>query len=83
MPTVDLCSASWRKSSHSTTTSECVEVAFTRAAWRKSSHSTDQPDCVEVAFSGPAVGVRDSKNPRGGALVLPAASWRAFLERVS
>ena len=49
--------------------------------WRKSSYSGGGNDgnCVEVAFAGPAVAVRDSKNTEAGALVVPAAEWRAFL----
>ena len=30
-------------------------------------------------MSDHAVGVRDSKNPTGPVLVLPAAGWRSFL----
>ncbi|WP_158887524.1 DUF397 domain-containing protein [Amycolatopsis anabasis] len=58
---------------------------LTTAVWHKSSRSSttsDQSACVEVAFVEPAVAVRDSKQPEGGALVLPATAWRHFLHTV-
>lgn len=70
-------SAAWRKSSYSSGASNCVEVATTRA-WRKSSYSQGAANCVEVAV-GPGVAVRDSKNPTGLALVVPAGAWRRFV----
>lgn len=44
------------------------------ARWRKSSFSGDNAgeNCVEVAVVGAAGAVRDSKNPGGAVLVLPA-----------
>ncbi|MCK1798398.1 DUF397 domain-containing protein [Streptomyces sp. XM4193] len=49
--------------------------------WRKSSYSgSENGDCVEVAQGSSAVSVRDSKNPRGGAVVFCATPWAAFLE---
>ncbi|WP_280315538.1 DUF397 domain-containing protein [Nocardia abscessus] len=49
------------------------------AQWLKSSHSGTQADCVEVAFlDGDHVGVRDSKNPTGPALVFSAGEWDTF-----
>ncbi|MGI5218499.1 DUF397 domain-containing protein [Nocardia sp. CA-290969] len=48
--------------------------------WFKSSHSGGGNDCVEVAhLGGGMVGVRDSKNPSGPALVFAPAQWDAFL----
>lgn len=49
------------------------------AKWFKSSRSGGTKECVEVAFldSG-TVGVRDSKNPSGPALVFTADEWDAF-----
>jgi capsid protein len=39
--------------------------------WRKSSYSDSYgSNCVELAELGTAVGMRDSKNPDGGFLVL-------------
>jgi len=48
--------------------------------WCKSSYSSGEgANCVEVAEVGPAVGVRDSKDPDGGALVVRSDAWRFFL----
>jgi Domain of unknown function (DUF397) len=60
-----------------------MENDLTRAAWRKSSHSGGAGNCVEVAgnLTG-AVGVRDSKNPDGQALVFTTPAWRVFADRV-
>ena len=47
--------------------------------WFKSSHSGSSGDCVEVAWAADQwIGVRDSKNPAGSALVFTSAAWRAF-----
>lgn len=49
--------------------------------WFKSSHSDTGGQCVEVAhLDGGMVGVRDSKNPTGPALVFTPGEWDAFLE---
>ncbi|GGP34525.1 DUF397 domain-containing protein [Saccharothrix coeruleofusca] len=63
----------WRKSSHSASSANCVEVA-----WRKSSHSNSTANCVEVAFGGRRVLARDSKNP-APTLEFPESAWRRFL----
>jgi uncharacterized protein DUF397 len=53
---------------------------LSRADWRKSSYSSQSGNCVEVATSLPgAVAVRDSKDPEGPGLLIPAAEWRAFV----
>ncbi|MVU79944.1 DUF397 domain-containing protein [Nocardia sp. ET3-3] len=56
-----------------------MSVDLSGARWFKSSRSGAGKECVEVAFL-PAgrVGVRDSKNPQGPALVFGAAEWRSF-----
>jgi hypothetical protein len=51
-----------------------------RPAWRKSSHSSSQGDnCVELADLGAVVGVRDSKDPDGGHLIVSRGALRALL----
>lgn len=54
---------------------------LSRATWRKSSYSNNAAgDCVEVAEGLPGiVPVRDSKNPEGPALIVPAEAWTAFV----
>ena len=48
--------------------------------WCKSSYSESSSQCVEVAWlTNDAVGVRDSKNPTGPALVFTPAEWTAFV----
>ncbi|MEU1983470.1 DUF397 domain-containing protein [Nocardia sp. NPDC019395] len=50
------------------------------AQWFKSSRSQGDGNCVEVAFLGDGlVGVRDSKNPAGPALVFRPEDWDGFL----
>ena len=57
---------------------------LTGAVWRKSTRSGNGgADCVEVARNVPGiVGVRDSKDPSGPALVIAPAGWSAFLAGV-
>ena len=82
MRALDPTTARWRKSTHSADTNTCVEVAFLDTEWRKSTHSSETATCVEVAFSGPAVGVRDSKNPTGPILTLPAPALANLVQAV-
>ncbi|RLK24365.1 uncharacterized protein DUF397 [Micromonospora sp. M71_S20] len=58
---------------------------LTGAQWRKSTKSGGNGgDCVEVADNLPGVvGVRDSKDPTGTALVFAPAAWRAFVVQVA
>lgn len=55
-----------------------------RLAWRKSSYSgVDNANCLEAADGHPgAVPVRDSKQPKGPILMIPTASWTAFVKQV-
>ncbi len=59
---------------------------LTGAMWRKASASgPNGGQCVEVGIA-PArrvVGVRDSKNREGGALVVSCEAWRAFIAMVT
>jgi hypothetical protein len=51
--------------------------------WRKSSWTHATGNCVEVAGLGDgAVGVRDSKDPRGSVLRFTPEEWKAFLDGV-
>ncbi|WP_040834149.1 DUF397 domain-containing protein [Nocardia brevicatena] len=52
--------------------------------WFKSSHSGGGQDCVEIAFIGrDLIGVRDSKDPSGPALMFGSATWSAFTGWIS
>ncbi|GAB2690025.1 DUF397 domain-containing protein [Nocardia thraciensis] len=56
-----------------------MNVDMTGAKWFKSSRSAGGSDCVEVAhLDAGMVGVRDSKNPTGPALVFTPGEWDAF-----
>ncbi|MFE8944414.1 DUF397 domain-containing protein [Streptomyces sp. NPDC007856] len=47
--------------------------------WFKSSYSDSEGgNCVEVAFAT-RIHIRDSKNPTGPELHLPAPAWSAFI----
>ncbi|MEV6138459.1 DUF397 domain-containing protein [Nocardia sp. NPDC051990] len=56
-----------------------MNIDLSAAKWYKSSRSHTGKDCVEVAhLDGGMVGVRDSKDPTGQALVFTPAEWDAF-----
>ncbi|MGH3870274.1 MAG: DUF397 domain-containing protein [Pseudonocardiaceae bacterium] len=79
--TAQLRHPAWRKSSYSSSQSNCVEVAA--LGWRTSSYSSSQYNCVQVALGGPAIGVRDSKDPDGPVLAVPSARWSSFLQAIA
>ncbi|MEU6832471.1 DUF397 domain-containing protein [Nocardia beijingensis] len=57
-----------------------MDVDLSGAHWFKSTRSTGTKDCVEVAhLDGGMVGVRDSKNPTGPALLFTPGEWDAFV----
>ncbi|WP_216896286.1 DUF397 domain-containing protein [Nocardia alni] len=52
---------------------------LSQAHWFKSSRSKEATACVEIAHIGAGmVGVRDSKNPTGPALVFTPDEWDTF-----
>jgi hypothetical protein len=51
-------------------------------AWFKSSYSDAGQNCLEATHLPPTIAIRDSKNPTGPALVLPPATWTAFVTHV-
>ncbi|RVU20438.1 DUF397 domain-containing protein [Streptomyces antnestii] len=48
-------------------------------AWLKSTCSDPGQNCVEVAETPTGIGVRDSKNPTGPALLLTPEIWQHFI----
>ncbi len=55
-----------------------MNADLSKAKWFKSTFSSSQKDCVEVAFLDTGVGVRDSKDQTGPALVFTPSEWSAF-----
>ncbi|MBY8855489.1 DUF397 domain-containing protein [Nocardia sp. CA2R105] len=56
---------------------------LSQAHWFKSSRSKESTACVEIAhLDADTVGVRDSKNPTGPALVFDSQEWDAFNAKV-
>ncbi|GAB2700387.1 DUF397 domain-containing protein [Nocardia thraciensis] len=61
-----------------------MSVDLSDASWFKSSRSGANQECVEVAFLDDGhVGIRDSKNPTGPALVFAPTEWDALLTGVT
>lgn len=64
------------------TASMTTDVAPEKA-WCKSSYSDSQGgSCVEIASLPQAIGIRDSKDKQGPALVVSKGSWSSFVSRV-
>lgn len=60
------------------------DIDLSEARWFKSARSSATKDCVEVAFlPSDFVGVRDSKNQGGPALVFTPDQWDAFTTSVA
>ncbi|MEV6767992.1 DUF397 domain-containing protein [Nocardia sp. NPDC051030] len=62
-----------------------MTIDLSNAEWFKSSKSPNASECVEVAFAGTGgdyIGVRDSKDPTGPALVFDPSGWDAFVAAV-
>ena len=59
-----------------------MQPAINATAWRKSNYSNSSANCVEIAVGVEVVGVRDSKDPGGPSLVVPARRWADFLAAV-
>jgi uncharacterized protein DUF397 len=57
---------------------------LSRIEWRKATRTTNNGGaCVEVARRLPGVVVvRDSKNPRGGTLVVSPRAWEMLTRRI-
>ena len=53
-----------------------------RPLWRKSTFSNGSSSCIETATVPGAVAVRDSKDPVGPRLAIPAERWQAFTRRL-
>jgi hypothetical protein len=55
--------------------------ALTHATWIRSRHSGPTGgNCVEVAFlAGGEIAMRNSRHPRGPALIFTRSEWDAFL----
>ena len=54
-----------------------------RASWRKSSRSGSSANCIETCrLTDGLVGVRDSKNRSGTALIVALSEWETFTHGV-
>ncbi|MEU1548436.1 DUF397 domain-containing protein [Nocardia sp. NPDC005745] len=61
-----------------------MNIGLSEDKWFKSSRSGGDKACVEVAFlAGGHIGVRDSKNPTGPALMFTPGQWDAFTAGVA
>ncbi|GAB4585012.1 DUF397 domain-containing protein [Nocardia sp. IFM 10818] len=61
-----------------------MNTELSEASWFKSTYSSGQTDCVEVAWLPEGiVGLRDSKDPSGPALLFSGNDWAAFTAAVT
>ncbi|MFE7325769.1 DUF397 domain-containing protein [Streptomyces sp. NPDC057565] len=57
-----------------------MKLPPTVSQWRKSSYSNGAGgECVEVADLHAAIGVRDSKQPRGPHIAVRRSAWAGFV----
>jgi hypothetical protein len=69
----------WRTSTYSNNGGNCVEVEVAHASVRpEDAGSRDGGYRSAAARTGPAVAVRDSKDPDGPVLAFSPAAWHAF-----
>ncbi|WP_157421456.1 DUF397 domain-containing protein [Actinoalloteichus hymeniacidonis] len=50
--------------------------------WKKATRSVNTTNCVEVGRASGLVGIRDTKDPDGGAVVIRQSSFDSFLRAV-
>ncbi|MEU9338197.1 DUF397 domain-containing protein [Streptomyces sp. NPDC048290] len=68
---------------HASRTARDLAARAARWQWRKSSYSNDSGgNCLEIAHRDSSVGIRDSKYPKGPALVVSTAAWSSFVPLV-
>ncbi|MEU3714123.1 DUF397 domain-containing protein [Streptomyces catenulae] len=81
---VEVAAERWFKSSYSNNGGQCIEISADR--WFKSTHSNNGGACVEVTAvlvaSHGVVPVRDSKDPDGPRLSVPATAFASFVAGV-
>ncbi|MFJ2217667.1 DUF397 domain-containing protein [Streptomyces sp. NPDC101062] len=65
-------------------THEAPTLTKAGAAWRKSSYSDGAGNnCIEIADLNDQVGIRDSKNVTGPALMVPVSAWNNFVGMIT
>nr|WP_237683729.1 DUF397 domain-containing protein [Nocardiopsis sinuspersici] len=70
---------SFRKSSYSGASENCMEVAQIPTSFQKNSYSGHAQDCVEIGSLPGGAAIRDSKRPDAGHLPFPKSEWASFL----
>jgi hypothetical protein len=59
-----------------------VNIDLAGAVWRKSTYSQSNGACVQVALTPAVAGIRDSKQPDGGVVLINFAAWDAFCRAI-